>query len=371
MSKNSMSKTKARQKKKALRKAQSLQKKEKRLDDALMQIVYYPGSLIEEKCTPGKDTIVFKGMTTQIARSFKEYMSEEWEDESTIPDSETISSLESFQSPFPLNDFYAEIQTDTGSKLRMRWAPFEAPVSSADCLLLCRECYYATFKDEAIKRNANVNVRAEVNRISGLDKIQADDAYATIYMEYKGIYTIGYLFLNADSMTHIIRPKHISQFELESKNVDLFKEYTKVAESLQTCAFAIQYIVKRYLNGIELPKLPISGEGKAEPEPKAQAKKHETESHSAKTPTEPKCIAYIRYDASDGKISISNSSREYSMKWWIVSGHRRHYSNGKIVEIPPYIKGDKNDPDAKRALSEFKSGFNRIKYYHLIARKSK
>ena len=108
MSKNSLSKTKAKQKKRALRKAQSLQN----------------------------------------------------------------SSLESFQSPFPLNDFYAEIQTDTGSKLRMRWVPFEAPVSSADCLLLCRECYYATFKDEAVKRNANATVRAEVNRISGLTRFK-------------------------------------------------------------------------------------------------------------------------------------------------------------------------------------------------------
>lgn len=353
MSKNSSVKFKAKQKKQAARNARREQKIKDSVDDAMMQLLYYPGTLIDEKCMPDKNTIIFKGLTEEIV-DLLAYKSSE------------ITS-------FPLEDFYTEIKANNGSVFKLHWVPFESPVDRFSVYHFCRKNCQLYIQEEAEFRKAKIDQNWTLNEVFGFDKFSPDSLLATVYISYEDIYSIGFVMSDLKSRTSYLGMYHISYYKYKETNPELFDKYCYAMDNIGKSLLTIQKIVTLYLNGEELPKLPILIDDSAKPRPKPDLDdtRHHNPTPKPEKPSEPSCVAYIRYDAIGGKVSISNSSREYSMKWWIVSGHPRHYKNGKVSKIPPYIKGDKDDPDAQRALEEFKNGFNRIKYYHLVARKPK
>lgn len=353
MSKNSSVKFKAKQKKQAARNARREQKIENAINDAKIQITYYPGTLIEEKCAPDKDSVIFKGMTKEIV-DLLNYNSSE------------ITS-------FPLQDFYTEVKTKDGSILKLRWVPFECPIDRFAIYHYCRRNCQIFIEESSESLGKGIDHNAVLNEVFGFDKFSPDSFVATVYISYKDVYSMGYVMSDFKSKSIYLGMHHISYYQYKKTNPELFDKYYYAMDDIGKIILTIQKIVALYLNGEELPKLPISIDSSAKPRPKPNLDdtRHNNPTPRPEKPSEPSCVAYIRYDAIGGKVSISNSSREYSMKWWIVSGHPRHYKNGKVSKIPPYIKGDKDDPDAQRALEEFKKGFNRIKYYHLVARKPK
>lgn len=352
MSKKNPKKYKEKQKKQAERSKRHGEKIEKAVKDAYEQLLYYPGTLIEEKCSPDKNTVIFKGMTEQIARFLIK-------DDNDVVD-------------FPLTDFYAEVPIPNSGILKIRWTPFNPEFDKFSVYQLARDNYKQLLREKFNGLSEKL-LNASLNETIGFGNLSADCVLSTIYVSFEDVYSISFLITDGKTTSLYHDSWHISCLSLEETNPELFEKCSHYLGEGGRYAFAIQYIVSMYLNGEEIPKLPvnISGNRKPNPKPLPNDSSSNSRPHKPAEPTEPNCVAYIRYDALTGKVSISNSSREYSMKWWIVSGHRRHYADGRVVEIQPYIKGDKDDPQAQRALEEFKNGFRRIKYYHLVARKAK
>ena len=345
-------KWKAKQKKQSERNARRDQARQEAFDDAAMQIIYYPPTLIDEMCAPDKNTVIFKGMTPKIA----EYL---------MPETQEITL-------FPLSDFYTEIPIN-GKVLKIRWVPFESPVSPSATFRYCRKTTEDYFKNEVARQNSPIDAKAELKRIFDFSSYSAEDAFATLYVRYGDVYAMGFIYRNKDGKSIYLSPYHISLVELRTKDAQLYIECDTALQYLKKYVYVIQHLVALYLTGEEIPAIPasIAGIKPVDILPRPDGGDHSYRRPKHECAGQPKCIAYIRYDAIGAKVRISNSSRDYSMNWWIVSGHLRHYTDGKVVEIPPYIKGDKECPEAQRALEEFKQGFDRIKYYHLVARRAK
>lgn len=355
MSKKSSAKLKSKIKKQTERNANREKKINDGILEALKQVSFYPGTLIDEMCAPDKDTIVFKGMTEAIA------------DFLNANSSKNTKAL-------PLTDFYAEAKTNDGRLVKIRWVPYDASFDRHAIYHFGRRQCLECIKEQTERLGHEFNTRGgnyALNQIFHYDKFTPDSLIATVFVTIDDAHSIGFILSDSRGANLYLSTYHVSMLELRDKRPEQFDNYYYMLENIQNYVFGIQYVVSLYLSGEELPKLPANFSAPDDTKPQRE---YDNSSHSSakpKKPSEPSCVAYIRYDAIDGKVCISNSSHEYAMKWWVITGHKRHYQSGKISDVRPYIKGDKDDPEAQKALAEVIAGQNRIKYYQLIARKSK
>ena len=335
MSKNSRTKSQAKIKK-AKADAQKRQaQKQLEHERAKKRIISESDALYEKQLPPTKDTVIFKGMT--------------------IPIADALTSQTAQLASFPLGDFYTEIPIREGKTLKLHWRPFESEErkKAARAYLL------------GAKRDAANDCDIYVSNFP------LEAMIGEIYHEYNGVFGVSFVIFDKEIMAgNTFGVISTGAIDLHNRDRLRFEGFMYVSNNLEHFSFAIQYLVNAYLTGEEIPSFP---ELKASKDPASDSGPSSPTRKPAKPqPKDPQeCVAYIRYDVENGEITISNSSRHYEMSWWIVSGHKRHYKTGKISDVQPYIKGDKENPDAQRALQEFKDGMQRIKYYHLIARRSK
>lgn len=311
---------------------------------------------------PDDDTVIFKGLNTKVLDELKT----------------TITSNDySFTA---LQNFYTEFKNEKGKTVKVRYMKPMAPCSPSDLLILMKDIY---------KGQNQYDNEDAVDILEMLKKCDEDSFLATFFIEYDDEITMGYIMTDyegaiqgiivdtADVIKSVeaetIATNRYERSRKEEDRIELSKIYTKNKLFEAMCIlglfaiYSVQYIICCYLKGEKLPKLDIS-----EPNSDSTSKT----SRSSRTPSAQKgpadkdpnnCVAYIYYDAKDGSVTIGGN-RNYSMRWWIVSGHKRHYISGKIVDIPPYIKGDKDDPDAQRALKVFTETHQRIQCYKLVKR---
>ena len=315
-------------------------------------LVNLPKSYFEELLAPSKDCVIFKGLTQNIADKLLVAFREDSENSGFTEDFVKFDSL-------PLSNFYAEIPLNNHQTVKIHWMPYTSPISKKE--------FHAYMKR---KQTYDLKSRERIPTVDRVDFIE-DEIYATIVIEYRGLYFYSHFFysprLRRMNAAGIYSNYMIDVFH---NNRQAFDDYMANCRTFEYYILVIQHLVRIYLEGEEIPKIASKIiDGRHDDGNTDNRHRETTPAKPSKDPTE--CIAYIHLDAGNGKLTISDSSRAYSMKWWIVSGHLRHYANGKVIEIPPYIKGDKDDPDAQKALAEFVEGFKRVKYYHLIARTPK
>lgn len=310
-------------------------RKKLEIEKAKKRIFSESENLYEHQLPPTKNTVIFKGMT--------------------IPIADALTNQAASLTSFPLEDFYAEIPIRDGKALKLHWRPFE----NEERKKAARTYIMSAAYDQANHR-----------RVHFYD-FPLEAMIGEIYHEYDSVPCVSFVIFDKNTMSgNTIGILSSALVDLYNKDKTRYDEHMHISNHLEHFSFAIQYLVNAYLTGEEIPSFP---ELKASKDPASDSRPssptRKPAKPQAKDPQE--CVAYIRYDVENGEITISNSSRQYEMSWWIVSGHKRHYKTGKISDVQPYIKGDKENPDAQRALQEFKDGMQRIKYYHLIARRSK
>ena len=305
---------------------------------------------------PDDDTVIFKGLSTKILDELK----------TTV-----ISNDYSFTA---LQNFYTEFKNEKGKTVKVRYTKPMAPCSPSDLLILMKDIY---------KRGNQYSNEDTVDILEMLKKCNEDSFLATFFIEYGYIMTDhegaiqGIIVNTADVIKSVeaetIATNKYKRSQKEQDRIELSKICNKNALFEAMCIlglyaiYSVQYIICCYLKGEKLPKLDVS-----EPNSDSTSKTSRSSrtSSAQKDPADKNpnnCVAYIYYDAKDGSVTIGGN-RNYSMRWWIVSGHKRHYISGKIVDIPPYIKGDKDDPDAQRALKVFTETHQRIQCYKLVKR---
>ena len=353
MSKNSMSKSQAKikkakadaQKRQAQKQLEAKQEQKRleaeqaqkklEIEKAKKRIFSESENLYEHQLPPTKNTVIFKGMTIPIADALA---------------SQALSHVS-----FPLEDFYAEIPIRDGKTLKLHWRPFENEERKKAARTYIMNAKY----DQADHRHVRCN------------DFPLEAMVGEIYHEYDSVPCVSFVVFDKNTFSgNTIGILSSALVDLYNEDRARYDEHIHVSNYIELFSFAIQYLVNAYMTGEEIPSFP---ELKTSKEPASDSRPSSSTRKSTKPqPKDPQeCVAYIRYDVEDGEITISNSSRQYEMSWWIVSGHKRHYKTGKVSDVQPYIKGDKENPDAQRALQEFKDGMQRIKYYHLIARRSK
>ncbi len=353
MSKNGKTKFNAKVKKAKSQSAKRAMQEQADYEAAKRIVVDDTEALYAGSVKPTEDSVIFKGMNIDIA-------------EALILRADSIIE-------FPLRDLYLEIPAKNGKKLKIHWKPI----------------------NNDMRRKAIKTYLTHVNRDSFFSQnvrvmnFSLDCIAAEVYYEYDNIYGLSFAIINPKERTinppyeevfgvKGYKPKKLtpgcdfigfvsqSAADIGYKNRARYEEFRDVTRNVGIICKATQYLVSRFIAGEEIPKLP--GLGLEKPE---CTHRNSTDSKPAKSkPKEPeKHVAYIYYDVEAGDIVISNSSRHYAAKWWIVRGHQRHLSSGDVVQVTPYIKGDREDPDAQKALREILSGIERIKYYQLIARR--
>lgn len=309
---------------------------------------------------PDENAVIFKGLNMKVLEELKPVLVANAYDHTA------------------LSNFYTEFKNDKGKTVKVRFANPMAPCSPSDLLLFIKDFY----KD---RRRGGWDVEDTLEILSDCDE---NSFLATFFIEYEGLITMGYTVGTKHGIVHSIlvdtanvldslkaeataHSKH-QKSKKEQDKVELDRIHAKNTLFEAMCVlglysiYAIQYIVCCYLEGKKLPKLAIGSDSVTTP--KTPRSSHASSAQKGPADKDPNnCVAYIYYDCKDGSVSISGS-RNYSMRWWIVSGHKRHYLSGKIVDIPPYIKGDKDDPDAQRALKVFTETHQRIQCYKLVRR---
>ncbi len=304
---------------------------------------------------PTEESVIFRGMTLEVT-------------DALIAQADEMVD-------FPLADFYLEVPTKRGKRLKIHWKPVGSNRRGAirTYLMGQHKDIYEYFN----KTTLHVCSFPEENVI------------AEIWHEYDGIYGVSFAVINRNEKeitiptakslgadTHhstVLTPGcdvfsilSESAVEAHAKHHAKYEEYMEAISNIGATCKVAQFLVSKFLSGEEIPSIP----GLIMPEREPATTTNPKHSSSPKSKKEPeKHIAYIYYDAEAGDVIISNSSRHYEAKWWIVRTHKRHLPSGKITTIPPYIKGDRDDPDAQKALAEVLSGIERIKYYQLIARR--
>ena len=374
---NAMSKTKTTQQKhakEAARKQAKLEERKKACQRAEKALSALPDSVIAEKIKPTASTVIFKGMTAELAEM--------------IDREKDIMKL-----VFPLNDFYAEIKEPLGHTLKIHYVPFESPASRGDTFHYCR--YLMGVKMSRNDTIVKIDVGDQI--MSSARDITPDDLIATIYLEYEGNYSLCFVWHNPYSevcCAQGVVSETVGQLcrSLQEMSKELVRKEKAGIEDPVLCdkflaahtrlevinhqknvvidyVCAIQSVVETYLTGGTLPKLDVQPKKKpVNPKPKPSPAPHkEPKEPSAKDPAE--CIAYIHYETESGTLVINKSTKNYSMKWWIVSGHSRHYKSGRVTEIEPYIKGDKDSPEAQKALEVFKGGYQKIRTFQMRAKR--
>lgn len=353
MSKNGKTKFNAKVKKAKTQSAKRAMQEQADYEAAKRIIVDGTEALYAGSIKPTEDSVIFKGMNIDIA--------------------DALSLRADSMIEFPLRDLYLQIPTKSGKKLKIHWRPINNDMRRKAIKA------YLTRENHDIFSCRTLRV---VNFT--LDCIAAE-----VYYEYDGAYGVSFAIINPKEKTvdpHYdvlfgikgYEPKKLtpgcdligivsqSVVELSRKHPARYEAFVEVTANISNICKATQYLVSRFIAGEEIPKLP--GLGLEKPE---SAHHNPTDSKPAKSkPKEPeKHVAYIYYDVEAGDIIVSDSSRHYTAKWWIVRGHQRHLPSGDVVQVTPYIKGDREDPDAQKALREILSGIERIKYYQLIARR--
>lgn len=350
--------------------SQKIRKKNERAKNREKRITTTRAALMAENheklagyIEPDDDTVIFKGLSTKILDELKT----------------TVTSNDySFTA---LQNFYTEFKNEKGKTVKVRYMKPMAPYSPSDLLILMKDIYKA--------RNQYSN-EASVDTLEMLKKCDEDSFLATFFIEYDDEITMGYIMTDhegaiqgiivdtADVVKSVeaetIATNKYKRSQKEQDRIELSKIHAKNALFEAMCIlglyaiYSVQYIICCYLKGEKLPKLDIP-EPNSDPTSKTSRPSRTPSAQKDPAGKDPNnCVAYIYYDAKDGSVTIGGN-RNYSMRWWIVRGHQRHLQSGDVVQVTPYIKGDREDPDAQKALREILSGIERIKYYQLIARR--
>lgn len=353
MSKNGKAKFNAKVKKAKTQSAKQAMQDQADYEAAKRIVVDSTEAIYASAVKPTEDSVIFKGMNIDIA--------------------DALSLRADSMIEFPLRDLYLEVPTKSGKKLKIHWRPINNDTRRKAIKT------YLTHENRSPFFCPNVRVM----------NFSLDCIAAEVYYEYDGAYGVSFAIINPKEKTvdphyNVLfgikghEPKKLtpgcdligimsqSVVELSRKYPARYTAFVEVTKNVGNICKATQYLVGRFIAGEEIPKLP--GLGMEKPE---STHRNPTDSKPAKSkPKEPeKHVAYIYYDVEAGDMVISNSSRHYTAKWWIVRGHQRHLANGNVTQVTPHIKGDREDPDAQKALQEILSGIERIKYYQLIARR--
>ena len=311
---------------------------------------------LEKYLKPSKDTVIFKGLNEKVIECFH-----------PLVGSCVFNIL-------ALEDFYTEFKY-RGETVKIRFMKPVYPCSPNNLLAYAKNEYRERVKDAE-------SAKFVLERLS---KCSDNPFLATFFVECNGIISMSYVtenlqdpykrFLVEIETTDVIRMRKNEKNIASKKNrndrdeaeLDKMKHFEETLIIGGLATYVVQYIVGCYLDGENLPKFDIS-ESDLVPTPKAPRSSHASSAPKEPTGKDPNnCVAYIYYDCNDGSVSISGS-RSYGMRWWIVSGHKRHYTSGKVIDVAPYIKGDKDDPDAQRALKVFTETHQRIQCYKLVKR---
>jgi hypothetical protein len=280
----------------------------------------------------------------------------------------------------PMRDFYAEVPMKNGKTVKIRWVPFGGQFTKSEVRMY-------------LKNQLSSTTLSDNSRGMAQYPTSEDDIVATIYASYDDMATVGYAWMRDLTLGVVMLPceneeklveegnilaKEIRDYGYQAPNEtvqkafatrDKVKDFQRVKQLMGLYAVTIQRVVYLYLSGQELPRLDLPKRPRPEPGPRPP-RPNPPESPVVKNAVT-KAIAYIYYDVDEGSLSISDAPKHYGAKWWIVSGHNRHYKNGKEVYIAPYIKGDRSDPNAIKALDEFVQGFRKIQTFQLLARKAR
>lgn len=320
---------------------------------------------LKKYLAPTKDTVFFKGLNTNVIDAL--HMTEG--DKLVLDVAHRCT----------LRDFYTEIPTPEGI-IKVHYMPAIAPCKPNDLLLYLKQLFRCRQRE-----GKNVNFVLET-----LQDCDENSIIATSIIEFDDLIAISYTLSSPSHVSLTVSVDTIDIINQNKAEKEAFGEFQqsqdmqsqinwlKIKERNQRFTamrvyamngiVAVQRLVYCYLEGIELPKVGVT-EHTPVPKPrKTSVSKPQTRKENPPQPKDPqKCVAYIYYDTNDGKMSIGGD-RKYTMKWWIVGGHKRHYTSGKVSDIPPYIKGDKEDPDAQRALQVFIDCHKRIQCYKLVVR---
>ena len=300
---------------------------------AILQMGSKSSDWFDKKIAPSKNTVIFKGMTLEIADRYSRTYHHDLQ--------------------FPLEDLYAEVKTDLGT-LKIHWKPFDMPAS--------RKAVRDYLNNSGLKTKS---------------PLKPEHILSTVYASVDGIYYIGNV-IRADISPEITASSIIATVtESYSKMVaecnSAPKEIAKIARRnkiddifsmIEPITYTIQTFVSLFLNDDPIPDLGLD---------LSKSEKAETSHSISRTPKDSAPsnthTASVYFDAETGKLVVGGGGKNYHMKWWIVSGHKRHMADGRIVNVQPYIKGDKTDPDAIKALDIFISAQKRVKCFKLVPKR--
>ena len=300
---------------------------------AILQMGSKSSDWFDKKIAPSKNTVIFKGMTLEIADRYSRTYHHDLQ--------------------FPLEDLYAEVKTDLGT-LKIHWKPFDMPAS--------RKAVRDYLNNSGLKTKS---------------PLKPEHILSTVYASVDGIYYIGNV-IRADISPEITASSIIATVtESYSKMVtecnSTPKEIAKIARRnkiddifsmIEPITYTIQTFVSLFLNDDPIPDLGLD---------LSKSEKAETSHSMSRTPKDSAPsnthTASVYFDAETGKLVVGGGGKNYHMKWWIVSGHKRHMADGRIVNVQPYIKGDKTDPDAIKALDIFISAQKRVKCFKLVPKR--
>ena len=317
---------------------------------------------LEELLKPTKDTIVFKGMNCKIANAFF----------SAKPETEGTVRL-------CVGDFYLKTTTENGTPVEIRLLPSFPSFDDSDFMPAVRAALRRKVGDN--KKTIIVEIADKKIEILGYIIVKYLDHYTTSICASLGDDEFYFCDIdNYDSYDLAKRQNRLYTRFFQGPNRSSVGEFyqvhnttTEIADATTDAYWglsAAMHIVWLYLNGEEIPSLALDS---ARITPKDDFHPESCGYHEAKIENKSEnkaaenAVAYIYFDAIDGTLTISGNHK-YHLKWWIVRGHDRHYASGKISTVEPYIKGDKDDPDAQRALEVFKESKKRIRCFKLIAR---
>ena len=222
--------------------------------------------------------------------------------------------------------------------LRIHWMPYDADVPKK------------AMRDYFMSKNI-INLADNGNR--NIHSFAPSDIVGTIYVGIGNIYSVGYV-IRIEETSSVLQ---IATESAASNNAcDLFADVENISYTIQT-------FVALYMNGDPIPDLGITLETSTNVN---NSKKTTTALPSPTAAANTDKTACIYYRVDSNQLEIGGGGKEYHLKWWIVCGHDRHLLNGNVVHIEPYIKGDKDDPEAIKALAAFNAAKKRIRCFKLV-----
>lgn len=341
VSKNSQQKQKAKRKATKLR-AQRQQDNLRKGEECLLAMMNKLSEIpFSEKIKPGPNSVRFIGITSELLLRA------------------TAKTSAIVKTDLPLDDFVLRVKSGDCYAFDIHWLPYESPLPPSVC-------------EQAFRHYGKVG-----KTVSGTHFRAGDEIISTIYAHCRQI--------DITLVVYLYRSQEIDEYSYIYFTIgssDVWRPSEETQDRIANFIF-FSVLLSQYLTVCHIKDLPVDFEPSQEIEDGIKKIReyeqidydqdrhlpHKNRPVTPKRQTKGDCVAYIHYHAEDDSISISHRPHKgYKLRWWIVSEHKRHLADGRVIAIPAYIKGEKDDEDAIRALDLYHQMQKRTTCFKVVPR---